>query len=102
MAIYAHGNLEQIATAIGMEVEQIAKHENRFEAAARWYRLDSRRTIRIVPSKTREKLNQIAKRLAVYLRAWVSMILMKQPMVRVIRKFSTPSSWRASPTRTLS
>jgi len=36
MATYAHGNIEQIATAIGMEVGQIAKHENRFEAAAYW------------------------------------------------------------------
>jgi hypothetical protein len=61
MATYTHGNFEQIATAIGMEVGQIAKHENRFEAAASWYRLDRRRPTRIAPSKTREKLDQIAK-----------------------------------------
>jgi hypothetical protein len=61
MATYAHGDFEQIATAIGMEIEQIAKHENRFEAAACWYRLDGRRPTRITPSKTREKLDQIAK-----------------------------------------
>ena len=61
MATYAHGDFEQIATAIGMEIEQIAKHENRFEAAACWYRLDRRRPTRITPSKTREKLDQIAK-----------------------------------------
>ena len=47
MATYAHGNFEQIATAIGMEVGQIAKHENRFEAAAYWYRLDRRRPTRM-------------------------------------------------------
>jgi hypothetical protein len=33
MATYTHGNFEQIATAIGKEVGQIAKHKNRFEAA---------------------------------------------------------------------
>src|SRR4051794_30100164 len=58
---YEQENYEQIATAIGMEVGQIAKHKSRFEAAATWYRLDRRRPTRIAPSKTREKLNQIAK-----------------------------------------
>jgi hypothetical protein len=52
MATCAHGNFEQIATAIGMEVERIATHENRFEAAARWYRLDRKRPTRVTPSKT--------------------------------------------------
>src|ERR1700730_14912754 len=61
MATYAHGNFEQIASAIGMEVGQIAKHENRFEAAAYWYRLDRTGTTRITPSKSREKLDRIAK-----------------------------------------
>jgi hypothetical protein len=61
MATYTHGNFEQIATAIGKEVGQIAKHKNRFEAAAYWYRLDRRRPTRIAPSKTREKLDRIAK-----------------------------------------
>src|ERR1700738_1626751 len=61
MATYAHGNFEQIASAIGMEVGQIAKHENRFEAAAYWYRLDRRRPTRITPSKSREKLDRITK-----------------------------------------
>ena len=61
MVTYAHGNFEQIASAIGMEVGQIAKHENRFEAAAYWYRLDRRRPTRIALSKTREKLDRIAK-----------------------------------------
>jgi hypothetical protein len=42
-----------------MEVGQIAKHENRFEAAAYWYRLDRRRPTRITPSKSREKLDRI-------------------------------------------
>ena len=61
MVTYAHGNIEQIATAIGKEVGQIAKHKNRFEAAACWYRLDRRRPTRITPSKSREKLDRIAK-----------------------------------------
>ena len=61
MATYEQSNFEQIATAIGVEVGQIAKHENLFEAAALWYRLDRRRPTRIAPSKLREKLDQIAK-----------------------------------------
>ena len=44
-----------------MDVGQIAKHENLFEAAARWYRLDKRRPKRTAPSKLREKLDQVAK-----------------------------------------
>ena len=61
MATYEQSNFEQIANAIGMDVGQIAKHENLFEAAALWYRLARRRPTRIAPSKLREKLDQIAK-----------------------------------------
>jgi hypothetical protein len=61
MATYEQANFEQIATAIGVEVGQIAKHENRFEAAALWYRLGKRQRTRIAPSKLREKLDPIAK-----------------------------------------
>jgi hypothetical protein len=61
MATYTHGNFEQIATAIGKKVGQIAKHQNRFEAAANWYRVDRRRPTRIAPSKSCEKLDRIAK-----------------------------------------
>jgi hypothetical protein len=43
MAKYEQSNFEQIAAAIGMKVGEIAKHENLFEEAARWYRLDKRR-----------------------------------------------------------
>ena len=58
---YEQSNFAQIATAIGMDVGRIAKHENLFEAAARWYRLDRRRPKRIAPSKMREKLDRVAK-----------------------------------------
>ena len=61
MATYEQSNFEQIAAAIGVEVGQIAKHENLFEAAARWYRLARRRPTRIAPSKMREKLDGVAK-----------------------------------------
>ena len=61
MKIYARANFDQIATAIGIEADQIAKHEKCFEAAALWYRLNKRRPTRIAPSKLREKLGQIAK-----------------------------------------
>jgi hypothetical protein len=61
MATYEQSNFEQIAAAIGMEVRDIAKHQNLFEAAALWYRLGRRRPTRIAPSKLREKLDQVAK-----------------------------------------
>jgi hypothetical protein len=61
MATYEQLDYEQIATAIGMDVGQIAKHEDLLEAAALWYRLDRRRPARIAPSKLRERLDQIAK-----------------------------------------
>ena len=39
MTTYEQANFDQIATALGIKVGQIAKHENQFEAAALWYRL---------------------------------------------------------------
>jgi len=51
MKTYANADFEQIAIAIDVEVEQIAKHEYRFEAAALWCRLDQKRPSRIAPSK---------------------------------------------------
>jgi hypothetical protein len=61
VAKYEQSNFQQIATAIGVEVGQVAKHENLFKAAALWYRLDRRRPTRIAPSKLRERLDAIAK-----------------------------------------
>jgi hypothetical protein len=61
MATYEQANFEQIATAIGVEVEQIAKHENLFEAAARWYWLDEKQPERTPASSLRRKLDRISK-----------------------------------------
>src|SRR5690348_13408208 len=61
VAKYEQSNFEQIAAAIGVEVGQVAKHENLFKAAALWYRLARRRPTRIAPSKLREKLDPVAK-----------------------------------------
>ena len=61
MATYEQSNFERIATAIGADVGQIAKHENLFEAAARWYRLDEKRPERTAPSTLRRKLDTISK-----------------------------------------
>jgi hypothetical protein len=61
MATYEQTNFEQIATAIGMEVGQVAKHENQFEAAALWYRLNRRRPTRVAPAKLCEKLDRVTK-----------------------------------------
>jgi hypothetical protein len=61
MVKYELSNFEQIATAIGVKVGQIAKHQNLFEEAARWYRLDKRRPRRTAPSSLRRKVDQVAK-----------------------------------------
>jgi hypothetical protein len=61
MATYEQSNFEQIATAIGVDVGQITKHEKLFEEAARWYRLARRRPTRIAPSKMRDKLDEVSK-----------------------------------------
>jgi hypothetical protein len=61
MNTYRNANFEQMAAAIHMEVEQVAKHGHLFEAAASWYRLDRRRPKRSAPSKLDEKLDQVAK-----------------------------------------
>ncbi|MEJ0094975.1 MAG: hypothetical protein WDN46_25755 [Methylocella sp.] len=60
-AAYGQVNFEQIAAAVGVQVEEINKHATLFEAAARWYRLDSARLARTPPSSLRRKLDQIAK-----------------------------------------
>ena len=61
MSTYTHSDLEQIATAIGIAVKQVANLATQFEAAALWFRLDKRRPRRAAPSKQREKLNQVVK-----------------------------------------
>jgi hypothetical protein len=61
MTTYEQANFDQIATALGIKIGQIAKHENQFEAAALWYRLNRRRTRRISPSKLHGKLDRVAK-----------------------------------------
>jgi hypothetical protein len=61
MTTYEQENFDQIATALGIEVGQIAKHASQFETAALWYRLDGRRPRRAAPSKVREKLDRVAK-----------------------------------------
>jgi len=58
---YTKTNFEQIATAIGAAVKPVADLKAQFEAAALWFRLDSRRPKRPAPSKQRVKLNQVAK-----------------------------------------
>jgi hypothetical protein len=61
MATYEQSNFAQIADAIGMDVARIAEHENLFEAAARWYRLDEKQPERTPASSLRRKLDQISK-----------------------------------------
>ena len=61
MTTYEQSNFEQIATAIDMEVGQIWKHENLFEAAALWYRLNRRRPTRVASSNLLRKLDRVAK-----------------------------------------
>jgi hypothetical protein len=61
MTTYEPKNSEEIATAIGVDVGQITRHENQLEAAALWYRIDKGRPTRIAPSKLRDKLKRVAK-----------------------------------------
>jgi hypothetical protein len=61
IAIYEQLNFEQIASAIGVDVGQIANHANQLEAAALWYRLDRRRPARTAPFQLRKKLDRVAK-----------------------------------------
>jgi hypothetical protein len=61
MATYEQSNFDEIATAVGVEVRQIVKHQNLFEAAARWYWLDEKQPERTAPSSLRRKLDRISK-----------------------------------------
>jgi hypothetical protein len=61
MATYRQSNSDEIASAIGVDVRQITTHQNQFEAAALWYRLNKGRPTRIAPSKLRDKLERVAK-----------------------------------------
>ena len=60
MVTYEQSNFEEIATAIGVDVGQITRHETQFEEAALWYRLNKRRPARIAPSRMRGKLERVA------------------------------------------
>ncbi len=59
--IYKHSDLEQIATAIRVDVNQVVMRAAEFQAAARWFWLDQERPKRAAPSRQIEKLNQAAK-----------------------------------------
>ena len=64
MATYSKADFERLAASIGKEVADIIQHEKSFEAAALWYRLDSRAPKapdRIAPSTMTGKMRQIAK-----------------------------------------
>jgi len=61
MVTYDQSNFEEIATAVGVDVGQIVKHANAFEAAALWYRLDNRRPARTAPFELHKKLDRVAK-----------------------------------------
>jgi hypothetical protein len=61
MATYEQTNFEQISAAIGVQIEQVAKHETLFKAAARWYGLDSRRPTRTAPFEVRKRLDRVDK-----------------------------------------
>ena len=60
-AIYKHSDLEQIATAIGVDVKQVVIPAAQFQTAALWFWLAQERPKRAAPSKRIEKLNQVAK-----------------------------------------
>ncbi len=60
-AVYRQDSFEEIAAAVGVHVEDIRKHAQLFEEAARWYRLDRARLERTAPSSLRLKLSRIAK-----------------------------------------
>src|SRR5680860_777866 len=64
MATYSQGDFERIASAIGKDVIDVLRHEKNFEAAAVWYRQDSRSPKapdRIAPSLMSKKMKQVAK-----------------------------------------
>jgi flagellar hook-length control protein FliK len=64
MATYSKEDFERIAVAVGKDVTDVMRCENRFEAAALWYRLNSRAPkapTRIAPSVMSKKMKQIAK-----------------------------------------
>jgi len=63
MATYSQEDFERIATAIGKDVIDVLRHENRFEAEALWYRLNRqapKAPARIAPSVMNKKMKQIA------------------------------------------
>jgi hypothetical protein len=61
MPTYEESDFELIAAAISVDVGQIVKHENLFEAAALWYRLDEKQPERTAASSLRRNLDQISK-----------------------------------------
>jgi len=64
MATYSQEDFERIASAIGKHVIDVFRHEKSLEAAAVWYRLDSRAPkppTRVAPSAMSSKMKQIAK-----------------------------------------
>ncbi len=62
MPTYSTDDFERIATALGQDAADIVRHANSFEAAAIWYRLDSKTPKapdRIAPATLNKKMIQI-------------------------------------------
>ena len=90
MATYEQSNFDQIASAIGVKVGQIAEHENLLEAAALWYRLAEDAQNELPHPSCARSWTRSPRTLVDSLRAWVSMILMKHPTVLATVRFSLP------------
>jgi hypothetical protein len=57
---YSTEDFEHIAVAIGVEVRDVIRYRNTFEAAATWYRADCRRPRRVPPSTIKRQAMLIA------------------------------------------
>jgi hypothetical protein len=63
MDTYSKDDFERIAMAVGKDVADVMRHANSFEAAALWYRLNSRAPkapTRVAPYVMRRRMTQIA------------------------------------------
>lgn len=59
---YKESNFRHICEAVSVSYDDILEHRPQFEAAARWYRSDTRNPKRIPPSQLERNLDTIAKK----------------------------------------
>ena len=61
LKVYNESDFDRIAEAIDKSAPHVAAHANEFDAAAMWYRMDSRDPRQVAPSVLKRKITSVSR-----------------------------------------